>query len=171
MASHPALLSRNFIGWSWHHPARWIQLLNKTETARWPKLPQNSRKTSEVVKLGKYFSWNSWTIIFREFSVSFRTSFGKCEYQQKTLGKWFWTNFVKRKVVGKFSVNFRNIFVFANNKLFINRIARAVPWNTKPSFFTHFNTTQARCVLQNLGLSISLYGPCILLINSNFSAD
>ena len=71
--------------------------------------------------------------------MSFRTILGKFENQQKTLGKWFWTNFVKKisEIVGKFSVNVRYIFVFAINKLFTNRIARAVQWNTKSSFFTH----------------------------------
>ena len=35
---------------------------------------------------------------------------------------------LSRKIVGKFSVNVRCIFVFLpSNKLFINRIARAVP--------------------------------------------
>ena len=41
---------------------------------------------------------------------------GKFENQLKTLGELFWTNFVKinfQKVVDEFSVNFRNIFVFA----------------------------------------------------------
>ena len=42
-----------------------------------------------------------------------------------------------REIVRNLSVNFRNIFDFAINKLFIDRIARAVPWNTKPSLFTH----------------------------------
>ena len=46
--------------------------------------------------------------------MSFRTFFGKFEYQQKTLGKLFWTNFVKnnfsencREILGEFSEYFR----------------------------------------------------------------
>ena len=38
---------------------------------------------------------------------------------------------------GEVSVNVRNIFVFAINKPFINRIAPAVPWKTNLSFSTH----------------------------------
>ena len=102
-------------------------------------------------------------LFFGKFLVSFRTTFGKFEYQQKSLGKWFWTNFVKiifRKIVGNFLVNSQNIFVFAS------RFPRAVPWNTKSSFF-YARAMQPRSVLQNLELSISRYGPYIWLINSN----
>ena len=53
-----------------------------------------------------------------------------------------------------------------SNKLFIDQIARAVPSNTKPSFFCA-GTLQVRYVLQNLWLSNSRYGPCIRLISSN----
>ena len=34
-------------------------------------------------------------------------------------------------------VNVRIFSFLPCYKLFINRIARALPWNTKPSFFTH----------------------------------
>ena len=77
--------------------ARWIQLLNKTEKARWPELSQNSRKTSESCKTWKNtFDETRERLFFGKFSVSFRTIFGD---QQKTLGKWFWTNFVKNNLV------------------------------------------------------------------------
>ena len=58
--------------------------------------------------------------------MSFPTIFGKFENLQKTLGKLFWTNFVKnsfsencQQIVGQFSF-------LPCNKIFINRIARAV---------------------------------------------
>ena len=62
--------------------------------------------------------------MFWKLLVSFRTTFGKFEYQQKSLEKRFWTNFLKtifQKIVGKFSVNSQNVFVFAR------RFPRAVP--------------------------------------------
>ena len=45
--------------------------------------------------------------------MSFRAILGKFENQQKTLGKRFWTNFVK-KIFAELSVNVRNIFVFCH---------------------------------------------------------
>ena len=94
------------------------------------KIVSNSRKTSESYKTQENaFNKTRGRLFFGEFSVSFRTILGKFENQLKTLGKRFWTNFVKkiRGIVGKLSVNVRNIFVFAINKLFIDRIASAIP--------------------------------------------
>ena len=124
-------------------------------------------------RLVNYYSLeNSWRV-FGQYSENLKIN-------KKPFGKWFWTNFVKNN----FSENWRQILGECSNddewgmtmpifsflpdsKLFINRIARAVPWNTKPSFFKHvFKLVfKARSVLQNLGLSISWYGTCIRLIN------
>ena len=81
------------------------------------KIVLNSRKTSESYKTREnVFNKTRERLFFGEFSVSFRIIFGKFENQQKDLGIWFWTNFVKKKhfwrIVGKLSVNVRNIFVF-----------------------------------------------------------
>ena len=56
--------------------------------------------------------------------LSFWANLGNFENQQKTLGKWFWTNFVKNN----FSENCRQILgecsvLFSYDKLFINQIA------------------------------------------------
>ena len=65
--------------------------------------------------------------------MSFQTFLGKFENQQKTLGKCsmildlFREKLIFRKIVGKFSVNVGAFSFLLYNKLFINRIARAVP--------------------------------------------
>ena len=116
-----------------------------------------------LIKLvSNYFSGNSYWVL---------GPFSKKIWKSTNLRKLsFWTNFVTI-VFRKMSANCRwmiGIFSFlAYNKLFINRIARAVPWNTKPSFF-YPRTSQAQTVLQNLGPSISRYGPCIWLIISHY---
>ena len=84
----------------------------------------------KAIKFGNAVDKARERLFFGKLSVSFRTIFEKFENQQKTLGKQFWTDFKKNEfseTVGKFSVDFRNIFVFAINKLFINQTARAVP--------------------------------------------
>ena len=97
------------------HPARWIQLLKKTENARWSKLPKNSRKTSESYETREnVFDKTYERLFFEKLSVSFRTIFGKFENQQKPSRKWFWTDSVKntfsencRQILSECSVHFR----------------------------------------------------------------
>ena len=130
IATHPALLSRNLIGWLSAAKQNWNRMFNK--------IVSNSRKNSESYKTRENtFNKTRERLFFGEFSVSFPTIFRKFENLQKTLGNWFWTNFMKnifwencQQIVGQFS------FLLCN-KIFINRITRAVPWNTKPSLFTH----------------------------------
>ena len=120
MATHPALLSRNLIGWPSGRIAPSCQM-DSAAKQNWNrmfnKIVSNSRKTSENYKTwGNAFNKTRERLFFGEFSASFRTIFGKFENQQKTLEKWFWTIFVKnifRRIVSKLSVNVRNIFVFA----------------------------------------------------------
>ena len=102
---------------------------------------KNSRKTSKTYKTRENaFDKTRERLFFAKFSVSFLTISVKIENKQKTLENdlgltsWkitFW------KFVGKFSVNIRNTLVLAENKILINRIASAVPWNSKSSSFTH----------------------------------
>ena len=142
MAMHLALLSRNLIGWSSGRiePSCCI---NSAAKRNWQRtLTKILRKLRKVIKLGeKAFHKTRERLFLGKFSVSFRSIFGKFENQQKTLGKWFWTSFVEQYFFRQLSANFRWMFgifsFFLCNKLFINRIPRAVPWNTKPSFFTH----------------------------------
>ena len=71
-------------------------------------------KLRKVMKLGRMLLIKRLSDYFSEkFSVSFRTIFEKFGNQQKILGKWFWSNFVKNIFFGKLSVNVRNIYVFA----------------------------------------------------------
>ena len=126
------------------------------------KIVSNSRKTSEIYRTQeKVFNKTRE----RFFSENSRWVFGKFENQQKTLGKSFWTNFVKKYFLGELSANCRSMFwifsFLSSNKLFINRIARAVPWNTKPSYFTH-----GPHKLGPYFKTFSWYGPRIRLINS-----
>ena len=52
------------------------------------KIVSNSQKISESYKIrGNAFNKSRGRLFFGEFSVSFRTIFGKFENQQKTLGK------------------------------------------------------------------------------------
>ena len=82
MATHPALLSRNL-----RFPARWIQLLRKTENAPLSKFSQNSLKNSESSETRKNaFDKTLERLFFGEFSVIFRTILGKFENQEKNLG-------------------------------------------------------------------------------------
>ena len=141
MATHPALLSRNAIGWSSGRIApscpmdsaakqNWKRMFNK--------IVSNFRETSESYKTWeKAFNKTRERLFFGEFSASFRTVFGKFENQQKTLGKWFWTNFVKIFFSENCRLMFRIFSFLPYNTLSINRTARAVPWNTKSSSFTH----------------------------------
>ena len=135
MATHPSLLSRNLIGWS---SGRMAQSCPMDSTAKqdW-KIKIVSKFSESYETQENAFDKTRERLFFGEFSVSFRTILGKFENQQRSLGKWFWTNFAKNN----FSENCRWVisrFSFlACNKLFINRIAHAVRWNTKPSFFTH----------------------------------
>ena len=66
-----------------------------------------------------------------------------------------------RQILGKCSVHFR--FCYMINYLLTGLL---VPCSEilSPRFYAR--TSQARSVLQNLGLSISQYGPCIRLINN-----
>ena len=69
-------------------PARWIQLLNKTENAPQPKLSRNSRKTLVSYKTRENaFDKTLEKSFFGKFSVSFRTIFGKVEKSTENLGK------------------------------------------------------------------------------------
>ena len=139
MATYPALLSRNVIGWSLGRIApscsmdsaakqNWKRMFNKIN------IVSNSRKTSESYKTRENaFNKTREQLFFGEFSESFQTIWESTE----NLGKMI-LDLLRENI---FSMNCRlmfRIFSFLPcNKLFINRIARAVPWNTKPSFFTH----------------------------------
>ena len=108
-------------------------------------------------------------LFFGKFSLSFRTIFGKFKNQQETLGKRFWSNFVKnnfsdncQQIVGECLEYFR--FFHIINYLLTGLL---VPYSEilSPRFFTHRprklspDTSKPR-------LSISQYSPYIWLINS-----
>ena len=70
------------------HPARWIQLLNKTENAPWPKLSQNSQKTSESYKTrGNASDKIRDRLIFREILDEFSDNFRKIWKSTENLRK------------------------------------------------------------------------------------
>ena len=122
-------------------------------------------KLPKVIKLGKMSLIKLSSDYFSENS---RWIFGKYGNQQKTLGKWFWSNFVKnvfsencRLMVGECSEYFR--FCHVINYLLTGLL---VPYREilNPCFLRTDLASSA--VLQNLGLSISRYGPHIRLMNS-----
>ena len=105
--------------------------------------------------MGDNFLEDSWGV-FRKFGN-----------QKETLRKWFWTNFVKnnfsencRQILGECSKYFR--FAIIMNYLLTVLL---VPHHEilSPRFLRMDLTS--RSLLQNLGLSISQYGPCTRLIN------
>ena len=130
-----------------------------------------SEKCREVIKLGKmlliklvndYFSENSrW--VFRQFSESFKINIKLWEND-------FWTNFVKniflencRKILVKCLEYFRFCHIISYLLTGLLVLYHEI---LGPRFYAHASQTQS--VLQNLGLSISWYGPCIRLINSEY---
>ena len=118
MTTHPPLPSRNLIGWLSGRIAPSCPL-DSAAKQNWKrtltKLSQNSRKTSESYKTReRTFDKTRERFFFGNSQWIFRTNFGKLENQQKTLGKWFWTNFVKNnfsenclQILGECSEYFR----------------------------------------------------------------
>ena len=71
-----------------------------------------------------------------------------------------------RQILGEYSEKFR--FCHLINYLLTGLL---LPYHELLSPRFYARTSQARSVLQNLGLSISRYGPCIRLINSKYYAN
>ena len=168
LATHPALLLRNLIGWSSGritHPARWSAAKQNSST----KIVSKSSESFGSYKTGENaFDKTLERSFFGKFSVSFVTIFGKFKNQQKALGKWFWSNFVKnifsgncRKIVRECSEYFRFYHL-------INYLLTILLVMYREILSLRFLRTDlaSSVVLQNLGLSISRYGPHIRLINS-----
>ena len=137
MATHPALLSRNLIGWS---SGRKAPSCPKDSAAKrnwnrmFDKISQILGKLRKVIKLGKmlsvklvsdYFSENSrW--VFWQFFENFGINRKPCENDFRPI---LWKN-----IFWELSANCRLMFIiFSFLITIIDRIARAVPWKTKPS--------------------------------------
>ena len=134
---------------------RYTHSNNETENARQPKLSQDSWKTLESYKIrGNDFDKTLDRLLFGKFEINrkpWENHFGliswKIFFLELSTNCWWMLEYCR--------------FCLKINYL-LTWIACAVPLISKP----YARTSQARSVLQNLGLSISRYGPHIRLINS-----
>ena len=119
MATHPTMLSRNLIGWSSRRKAPSCpkdSAAKQNWNRMFDKISQILGKLRKAIKLRKmlsiklvsgHFSENSrW--VFWQFSENLRTNRKPWE---NYFGLISWKIFFRR-IVGKLSVNVRNIFVF-----------------------------------------------------------
>ena len=105
-------------------------------------------KLRKIMKLGKMFLIK---LVSDYFSDNSRKIWQSTENLRKMILDQFREKMIFRKIFGKFSVKVRYISFLPFNKLFINRIARAVPWNTEPEVLKYGQSLRGPCV-KNEGL-------------------